>query len=360
MNPPKDCLVNVVPFNDLLLIVSGRFLTSARIHDEEWLTENKLHDPETLIDTMKKEHPYIDIFSFSQKLPDVLPKYEYSMEWDNLAVIYVSSFEAWWKCLPQVTRKNVRRSAKRGVVVRPVPFDDDLVNGISLIYNETPIRQGRRFWHYNKNIAIVKRENCSYLENSEFIGAYFNNQLIGFIKIVYSGVEARIMQIVSMIKHQDKRTTNALISKAVEMCATRKMKYFIYGKYVYGKRQNSPMTEFKKRNGFVMVNVPRYFIPLSKKGEIALKTGFHKGLEGILPGRIINAMIDCRVKFYEKIYRRFINKREIDPDDGSCQYGPFEEGGESAPIGRGFKKFPHRGGAARPPEGTGRGVAPPL
>lgn len=360
MNFAKECLVNVVPFNNLPLVVSGHFLTLARIYDEEWLLENTLHDPEKLISIMRKEHPYIDIFSFSQKLPDVSPKYKYYMEWDNLAVVCVSDYDEWWKSLPQVTRKNVRRSAKRGVIVRPVPFDDDLVNGISSIYNETPIRQGRRFWHYHKNVDAVKRENRSYLENSEFIGAYFNNQLIGFVKLVYAGVEARIMQIVSMVTHQDKRTTNALIAKAVEVCAKRKMKYFIYGKYAYGKRQNSPMAEFKKRNGFVMVNIPRYFIPLSKKGQMALKIGVHKGLEGILPGRIINAMIDCRVTFYEKIYKRFMNKKEIYPDNGKCPYNPFEEAQSPAPLGHAFKEFPHREGASRPSKRTGRSAAPPF
>ena len=36
----------------------------------------------------------------------------------------------------------MRRAEKRGVVVREVPFDDDLVRGIVEIYDETPIRQG--------------------------------------------------------------------------------------------------------------------------------------------------------------------------------------------------------------------------
>ena len=93
--------------------------------------------------------------------------------------------EAWWEKLPQEARKNTRRAAKRGVEVKVVPFDDELARGIHKICNETPVRQGRPFWHYGKDFETVKREHATYLERSEFIGAYFENELIGFIKMVY-------------------------------------------------------------------------------------------------------------------------------------------------------------------------------
>ena len=40
--------------------------------------------------------------------------------------------------------------------MRRVPFDDALVRGISRIYDETPTRQGRRFWHYGKDLDAAK------------------------------------------------------------------------------------------------------------------------------------------------------------------------------------------------------------
>ena len=104
-----------------------------------------------------------------------------------------------------------------------VNFDDQLVRGISDIYNETPIRQGRKFWHYGKSFEQVKAENATYPDRSEFIGAFFNGELIGFIKFVMVNNVARIMQIVSLEAHTDKRPTNALLAKAVEIAA-RKMR----------------------------------------------------------------------------------------------------------------------------------------
>ena len=65
-----------------------------------------------------------DIFSFTQKLPATRPKYSYPMESESIAAISLISFKEWWEGLPQETRKNVRRSPKRGVVIRVEEFDD--------------------------------------------------------------------------------------------------------------------------------------------------------------------------------------------------------------------------------------------
>ena len=50
----------------------------------------------------------------------------------------------------------MRRAAKRGVIVRVAPFDDEFARGIHKICNEAPGRQGRRFWHYGKDFETVK------------------------------------------------------------------------------------------------------------------------------------------------------------------------------------------------------------
>jgi hypothetical protein len=174
------------------------------------------------------------------------------------------------------------------------------VKGIVNIYNETRIRQGRLFWHYGKDFDTVKRENSTYLSNCDFIGAYLNDELIGFVKLVYVGAEARIMQIISMAKHQDKRPPNALIAKAMEICVNKQMKYFIYGKYIYGKRTNSPIIEFKNRNGFKMIEIPRYYVPLTVKGKTALQLRLHHGILALIPEKISSYLIDLRAKRYEK------------------------------------------------------------
>ena len=58
-----------------------------------------------------------------------------------------------------------------------------LVQGIWEIYNECPVRQGRRFPHYGRNIDEVRRMSATFMETSTFIGAYFLEKLIGFMKL---------------------------------------------------------------------------------------------------------------------------------------------------------------------------------
>jgi hypothetical protein len=283
--------------------VSEGLIRIGAISDEEWQEKNIIDEPEKVLEDIRQSKSKIDIFTFSQRLPDTSPKYCYYMEWDNLAVIPVTTFDDWWtKRLPQVTRKNVRRSAKKGCVVKVAEYNDEFVKGIVSIYNETPIRQGRKFWHYGKDFNTVKRENASYISNSDFIGAYNNDELIGFIKMVYVGKESRIMQIISKVNHQDKRPTNALIAKAVELCAKKKCNFFIYGKYSYGKRTWAPIIEFKERNGFEKIDIPKYYVPLTSKGKIALRLKLHHGMTGLIPETVFNYLLDVRSKWLERKY----------------------------------------------------------
>src|SRR5205823_5047705 len=134
-----------------------------------------------------------------------------------------------------------------------------------------------------KNFNTVKRENATYLERSEFIGAYNNEELVGFIKLVYVGNAARILQIISKLSHYDKRPMNALIAKAIEVCEAKGISYLVYSKFAFGNKKLSPLAEFKRRNGFQQMTMVRYFIPRTLKGAIALKLGLHRGILGNLP-----------------------------------------------------------------------------
>jgi len=283
--------------------VTGRFLKCAEVFDEYWLEDGERPDPETTIAKLRARGG-IDLFTFSQHLPDVQPRYAYPLEWDNLAVARITSFDDWWLPLPQATRKNVRRSAKRGVVVRPVDFDDRLVEGIVKIYNETPIRQGRRFWHFGKDFAQTQAANSSYLDRCDFIGAYLGDELIGFVKLVYVGKQAKIMQIISLAAHQDKRPTNALLAKTMETAVAKGMQYLIYGKYIYGKRADTQIIEFKNRNGFEKVDIPKYYVPLTPKGKLALQLQLHHGWTHLLPAALIGKLSDLRTRWYERTLQR--------------------------------------------------------
>jgi len=260
-------------------------------------------DPVAVLKGMKMSRLRADILTFAQKLPETTPKYDYPFQWESCAVVSTTCFSDWWeKRLPQETRKNVRRAARRGVIVKIAQFDDEFVKGIQGIYNENPIRQGRRFWHFGKDFETVKWENATYLDRSDFVGAYFNEELIGFIKVIYVDRTAQIIQILSKNAHQDKRTINALLARTVELCEKKGISYLIYGNYVYDRNEKSPFTEFKRRNGFEEVRCPRYFLPLSPKGMLAIKLGFHKGAKELIPLSVLNLLKSLRKQFYRGYY----------------------------------------------------------
>jgi hypothetical protein len=286
------------------VVVTGKWLRKAAIKDQDLVEGEIVENPRTFLDELRRSGLHADIFSFSQKIPDTAPKYPYHLEWDNWAAIPLTNFNDWWeKRLPQESRRNVRRAAKRGVVVRPVEFDDEFVRAIQGIYNETPIRQGRRFWHYGKDFETVKMENATYLDRSEFLGAYFNDELIGFIKIIYVDQMATLIQIISKMGHQDKRPTNALLAKAVEVCDKRRIKFLLYTKFVYDGNQSSPLTEFKRRNGFEEIRYPRYFVPLTAKGALAVKLGIHRGFRRLIPLPILVSLKSLRSRIYQVRFR---------------------------------------------------------
>lgn len=273
------------------VVVSGKRLRIASVKDDLFADGEVIAEPEKFIRALMANGAKADILTFPQKIDEAQPKHGYRFEWDNAAVVVTDDYNDWWeKRLPQETRKNARRAAKRGVTVQVAEFNDDLVKGIKAIYDECEFRQGRRFWHYGKDLETVRRENSTYPDRSVFLGAYCEGELIGFMKFVYTNQTARMMQILSKNAHQDKRPMNALIAKAVELCCEKGVRYLVYGKFNYGNKTDSPLTEFKRRNGFVELRFPRYYVPLTLKGRIALKLRLHQSLVEVLPPGLIKLL----------------------------------------------------------------------
>jgi hypothetical protein len=283
----------------ITITVVGKWLRIAAIHDQDWLDHQPVMDPANLLQTLRTTGLKADLFTFAEQIPNTIPKYNYPVEWDNAAVIPVLSYKDWWENrLPQESRRNVRLARKRGVEVKVSTFDDDFVRGIHGIYNECATRQGRQFWHYGKDFERVKRENATYLDRSDFLGAFLGDELIGFIKLVYVGRIASIMQILSKNAHYDKKPTNALLAKAVELCAEKGKSHLMYCKYVYGNNDESPLTEFKRRNGFERMDFPRYYIPLTGKGRLFIRLRLYRGWRGLLPQPILRAALAARSQWY--------------------------------------------------------------
>jgi hypothetical protein len=285
---------------DTALQVRGSALKIARLDGEKFLFAA---DPDRIVDALRRSRHHVDIFTFIQKAADTSPKHSYPMEWDNLAVLPITTFEHWWNHqIGKKTRNMARQVDKKNVSIREVPFSADLLQGIWQIYNETPIRQGRKFPHFGKSLETVYQEEATYLDRSIFIGAFLDEKLIGFVKLLwdFDYVQAGLLNIVSLIEQRDKAPTNGLVAHAVRICAERKTSFLLYSNFAYGKRDHDSLSDFKERNGFQRVDLPRYYVPLSPVGNVALKLGLHKKISERIPEGIILKLRDFRKSWYER------------------------------------------------------------
>lgn len=263
----------------------------------EW--NEDIADPEEEIKHIKINSINADLFSFVQRIPDVNPKYSYYMEWANFAVLPLESYKYWWeKQITQEARNKVRKAMKKGIEIKLVDFNDEFVAGIKEIYDESPIRQGKPFLHYKKDLKILKNTNETFLEKSCFIGAYFEQKLVGFIKLVSTDKFIRTFHVISTYKHRDKAPVNALMARAVEYCCEMKTPYLVYGLYDYGKVGSKSLLKFKIENGFIRMDYPRYYMPLNIKGKMGLAWGLHLGLVNLLPVKVIDRYKSLREKWY--------------------------------------------------------------
>src|SRR5258705_545158 len=78
-----------------------------------------LSDPEAVLEGLRKSRVRVDLFTFMQAVPETSPKYAYPMEWDNLAVLPVSTFDHWWNHqIRSYPRNRARQAEKKGVTLR--------------------------------------------------------------------------------------------------------------------------------------------------------------------------------------------------------------------------------------------------
>jgi hypothetical protein len=271
------------------IVIEGRWLKIAAVHDELWL-DTDLEDPDGCVRTLKEvkvggRQP--DIFTFAQKLPDTSPKYDYPTEWESVAAVRLSGFQEWWEQLPQETRKNARRASKRGVVVKVRELDDELIHQIVELNNDSPMRQGGHFHHFGKCFEQVKKDQSPYSDRSDFICAYFGEELIGLLKLVYCGRFGTLLLLITKSKHYDKRPANALLTKAVERCDQKGLSYMVYGRYRYGNQPPTSLMEFKRRHGFEEIMIPRFHVPLTFKGEVAMSLRLHRDRVSLFPQSVI-------------------------------------------------------------------------
>ncbi len=277
------------------LSISGRLIKTARLTDE-WYRD--VDDPSSLIETLKSDFRNgrlnADIFTFWQRLPEINRKYDYFTEWDSIAAIPIKDYPFWWEhqINPKV-RNMVRKAENKGVETRIVEYSDEFVRGMTKIFNEAPLRQGRPFWHFGKDFETVKREFARNIFREDLIAAYYRNELVGFIMLADAGRFAMTTQILGSLHHRDKSVINALLAKAVRICEEKQRSYLVYASWVDGT-----LGDFKRHNGFERIDVPRYFIPLSLKGFLSLKGHLHRGASRWLPAKVASVLKGLRNEYY--------------------------------------------------------------
>lgn len=279
------------------LVISGGLCRVARLRAEhyEWI-----EDPKSFLEKVRAEGVNVDVLTFLQRI--TTPGVHSGLQWEteSIAVVPVSTYEIWWKKqINDKTRNMVRKAGKVGISIRVVEFSEELVRGIKEIYDESPMRQGKPFKHYRKDLQTLKNSHMSFVERSWFIAAYSGEELIGFAKLVEDYGVAHLMQIISKLSHQSKAPTNALIAKAVEICAERTIPYLHYG--LWSKRG---LGDFKRHHAFEKHDMRRYYVPLTKKGKIYLNVGLHRSFLSRLPNNVVDVLAKVRSYWYALKYRK--------------------------------------------------------
>lgn len=276
---------------DSRITINGRFIRLGRPRSE---TFDPLADPQGALQRIRENGPKADIFTFGQRYSEPTPKYEYYREMDSVAVLEIESYEQWWKgTINDKTRNMVRKAGKKGVVVEVSPYTEDLVRGIKHVYDECPVRQGKKSRHFGKSLEIIQREHGTFLDRSEFIVARLEGRIVGFAKVVYSSDFASVMNLIALLGERDKAPTNALLAKVVERCAEKGIRLLHYG--VWSRRG---FGDFKLHHGFKCREIPRYFVALTAKGTLALKMGLHRPLTDRLPESWLDKLATYRTRYY--------------------------------------------------------------
>ena len=295
----QETLVRGVPTRVRCLDIGGQTysLTDGLVRtvglEDDWYED--VQHPEAVIRALREATGTgADLFTFWQRPPDIEPVHNFYHEFDDLAVLPISTYEDWWsKTIKARIRTTIRKSAKQGVEVRESDYNDAFIEGMAAIFNESRIRQGRPFWHFGKDFDTIKKQFSRFVHRERLIGAYFEGQMIGFVMLGDAGRFSLLGQILSSMHHRDKAPNNVLIAKSVELAAEQGHEQLVYWYW-----SDDSLSEFKRRCGFEKISAPRYYVPLTYKGELALKLGAHRGLRNMVPSTIKHRLKDWRNRWY--------------------------------------------------------------
>jgi hypothetical protein len=285
--PVQDVLQRILGVDSELETLSIKKKSFFKIGRDTYEYQKNINPTPGFIKKLSEHN--VDVYTFLERTwccPLTNPQSNWMKTEDNVALLDIKSYAEWWQAIGKKTRNLVRKAEKSGVKVAVVEPNDKLGEGIWKIYNETPIRQERAFTHYGESLQTVSAHMYA-AKNNTFIGAYIDNELVGFIQILYGDNIAIVSNILSLHKHWDKSLNNALLAKAVEVVASKGERWLMYGRI-----GNHPsLDRFKKNNGFIKYSIARYYIPLTTRGKAAVKLGLHRDFKDTLPEPLKNMFI---------------------------------------------------------------------
>ena len=266
--------------------IRGKFFRIAKLY-HEWY--EYLDEPTALVEKMKKNKPVPDLFTFVQEGHVPHREFPFHRETALESVLPIKSFDDWWDNLHFKARNKARKAQKCGVEVRETELNEAFINGVQNIYNEHPLRQGRKFTHYGKTLDQIKDDLSSFTDKSTLTAAYFKGELIGFMKSFQGNGILRIIHIIAMLAHRDKCVMDALIARAVKLCDEKGIPYLHYGDWA-----SRGLGAFRTKYNFQPQECPRYFIPLTARGKFMLNFRLHRPLRERLPQSLADRLIAIR------------------------------------------------------------------
>ena len=97
------------------VITTGKWPKVASVQDERLDEREFSIGAASFIEALKQTGLKADIFTFAQKLPDIVPRHSFYLEWDNLAVIPITTFSDWWERRGHTREKKGRQEVRENL-----------------------------------------------------------------------------------------------------------------------------------------------------------------------------------------------------------------------------------------------------
>lgn len=254
----------------------------ATIHDEDYLDKTNW-DWMGAIEAIKG---HALGFRFPEYLVSQDQEISHAYHASNRSRLNLSDYAHWEKKqIKKDVREGLRRANREGVSVERVAYSNLVVEVASEVFNETPYRQGRRFWHYGKSHEQLRQELAPLSAVSQYFLARKGSEYVGFAQIVplpHRG-SARSVHVISKAQHVRSRVSSALIQSIVAYCCDTKLTSFVYGRHIYSGNENSNLRKFKERHGFRNYEYKNYYVPVAPLGHAYLAMGLYQGLREMVP-----------------------------------------------------------------------------